>query len=39
MPVGNKERHRTERIGWLRAAVTQSSSAAISAFLDGKPTI
>jgi hypothetical protein len=27
MPVGNKERHRTERIGWLRAQYWERTTA------------
>ena len=30
MPVGNKERHRTERIGWLRAAVLGANDGVLS---------
>src|ERR1700687_3996293 len=30
MPVGNKERHRTERIGWLRAAVLGANDGILS---------
>src|SRR5580700_10253709 len=30
MPVGNKERHRTGRIGWLRAAVLGANDGILS---------
>jgi vacuolar iron transporter family protein len=30
MPLGNKERHRTERIGWLRAAVLGANDGILS---------
>jgi VIT1/CCC1 family predicted Fe2+/Mn2+ transporter len=30
MPAGNKERHRTERIGWLRAAVLGANDGILS---------
>src|ERR1019366_8892193 len=30
MPVGNRERHRTERIGWLRAAVLGANDGILS---------
>jgi vacuolar iron transporter family protein len=30
MPVGNKERHHTERIGWLRAAVLGANDGILS---------
>ena len=30
MPVVNKERHRTERIGWLRAAVLGANDGILS---------
>src|ERR1017187_479117 len=30
MPVGNKERHRTEHIGWLRAAVLGANDGILS---------
>jgi VIT1/CCC1 family predicted Fe2+/Mn2+ transporter len=30
LPVGNKERHRTERIGWLRAAVLGANDGILS---------
>src|SRR5271169_2778968 len=30
MPVGNPERHRTERIGWLRAAVLGANDGILS---------
>ena len=30
MPVRNKERHRTERIGWLRAAVLGANDGILS---------
>ena len=30
MPIGNKERHRTERIGWLRAAVLGANDGILS---------
>jgi VIT1/CCC1 family predicted Fe2+/Mn2+ transporter len=30
MPLGNKERHRTERIGWLRAAVLGANDDILS---------
>jgi VIT1/CCC1 family predicted Fe2+/Mn2+ transporter len=30
MPVGNKERHRTERIGWLRATVLGANDGILS---------
>src|SRR5271157_3994183 len=30
MPVGNQERHRTQRIGWLRAAVLGANDGILS---------
>jgi VIT1/CCC1 family predicted Fe2+/Mn2+ transporter len=30
MPVGNKERHHTDRIGWLRAAVLGANDGILS---------
>ncbi len=30
MPVGHKERHRTDRIGWLRAAVLGANDGIVS---------
>ena len=30
MPLGNKERHRTGRIGWLRAAVLGANDGILS---------
>ena len=30
MPVSNKERHRTDRIGWLRAAVLGANDGILS---------
>jgi VIT1/CCC1 family predicted Fe2+/Mn2+ transporter len=35
MPAGNKERHRTGRIGWLRAAVLGANDGICSVSRNG----